>query len=81
MQLIDILARDRVVADVRVSSKKRLLEHLAKLLAGDLGGRIERAIFEALIARESARRLAALGGTQPALAAIPRRRSTASRST
>ena len=52
MQLIDILARDRVVADVRVSSKKRLLEHLAKLLAGDLGGRIERAIFEALIARE-----------------------------
>lgn len=37
--------------------------------------------LEALIARESARRLAALGGTQPALAAIPRRRSTASRST
>lgn len=37
--------------------------------------------LEALIARESARRLAALGGTQPTLAAIPRRRSTASRST
>lgn len=36
--------------------------------------------LEALIARESARRLAALGGTQPTLAAIPRRRSAASRS-
>jgi len=30
--------------------------------------------LEALIARESARRLAALGGTQPALRPIPRRR-------
>lgn len=31
--------------------------------------------LEALIARESSMRLAALGGTQPALKAIPRRRS------
>ena len=31
--------------------------------------------LEALIAREAARRLAALGGTQPKLADIPRRRS------
>lgn len=31
--------------------------------------------LQALIARESARRLAALGGTEPALKAIPRRRS------
>ncbi len=30
--------------------------------------------LEALIARESAKRLAALGGTQPKLKAIPRRR-------
>lgn len=52
MQLIDILARDRVAADVRVSSKKRLLEYLANLLAVDSGPGIERAIFEALIARE-----------------------------
>ena len=37
MQLIDILARDRVAADVRVSSKKRLLEFLANLLAVDSG--------------------------------------------
>lgn len=31
--------------------------------------------LQALIARESARRLAALGGTEPALKPIPRRRS------
>jgi len=34
-----------------------------------------RAGLEALIARESARRLAALGGSQPKLSNIPRRRS------
>ena len=31
--------------------------------------------LEALIAREAGKRLAALGGTQPKLASIPRRRS------
>ncbi len=34
-----------------------------------------RAGLEALIARESAKRLAALGGTEPGLEAIPRRRT------
>jgi len=34
-----------------------------------------RAGLEALIAREAAKRLAALGGTQPKLSGIPRRRS------
>jgi hypothetical protein len=34
-----------------------------------------RAGLEALIAREAGRRLARLGGTQPKLASIPRRRS------
>ena len=33
--------------------------------------------LEALIARESARRLAALGGTEPRLRPVPRRRSPA----
>lgn len=33
--------------------------------------------LEALIAREAARRLAALGGTEPQLRPIPRRRSRA----
>ncbi len=36
-----------------------------------------REALRALIERESARRLARLGGTEPDLAAIPRRRSTA----
>jgi hypothetical protein len=33
-----------------------------------------RAGLEALLARESAKRLAALGGSQPKIASIPRRR-------
>jgi Arc/MetJ family transcription regulator len=37
------------------------------------------AALEALIARESARRLAALGGTMPKLRSIPRRRSSAAK--
>ena len=36
--------------------------------------------LEALIARESARRLAALGGSEPGLRSIPRRRSAPRRS-
>lgn len=36
--------------------------------------------LEALIARESARRLAALGGSEPELRSIPRRRSAPRRS-
>jgi Arc/MetJ family transcription regulator len=36
-----------------------------------------RAGLEALIARQAGRRLAALGGTQPKLAKIPRRRAAA----
>ena len=36
-----------------------------------------RAGLEALISREAARRLAALGGTEPELKPIPRRRSLA----
>ena len=35
--------------------------------------------LEALIAQQAARRLAAMGGTQPALRTIPRRRLKASR--
>lgn len=38
-----------------------------------------RAGLEALIAREAARRLATLGGSEPQLRAIPRRRSGAPR--
>jgi hypothetical protein len=35
--------------------------------------------LEALIAREAARRLAALGGTEPLLRPVPRRRSDSGR--
>ena len=38
-----------------------------------------RAGLEALIAREAARRLAALGGTDPGLRSMPRRRPAATR--
>jgi Arc/MetJ family transcription regulator len=38
-----------------------------------------RAGLEALIAREASRRLAALGGTQPTLRTLPRRRPKAGR--
>ena len=38
-----------------------------------------RAGLEALIARDSARRLAALGGTEPALSPAPRRRPSVRR--
>jgi Arc/MetJ family transcription regulator len=38
-----------------------------------------RAGLEALIAREAARRLAALGGSDPELARVPRRRSKPAR--
>lgn len=49
----------------------------ASLLAGPLDRTaVIREALVALIERESARRLARLGGTQPDLAAAPRRRAT-----
>jgi hypothetical protein len=54
-------------------------EHLldrAKQLSGiNEKTALVRAGLEALIARESGKRLAALGGTEPKLRAVPRRRS------
>jgi Arc/MetJ family transcription regulator len=47
----------------------------ARLLSGiDQTGELVRAALEALVARESARRLAALGGSQSGLQCPPRRR-------
>ena len=46
----------------------------ARLLSGiDKTGELVRAALEALVARESARRLAALGGSQPGLPVPPPR--------
>jgi len=52
-----------------------LLEQARELTGIEEKTALVRAGLEALIAREAARRLAALGGTMPPLAPIPRRRS------
>ena len=52
MHLIDLLAPARVVAGANVSSKKRLLETLAGLLAEGAGAEVERRVFDSLCARE-----------------------------
>jgi Arc/MetJ family transcription regulator len=52
-----------------------LLARASKLTAIKEKTALVRAGLEALVARESAKRLAALGGTERALRAIPRRRS------
>lgn len=52
MHLIDLLVPARVVAGASVTSKKRLLELLASLLADGRGSEAERAIFDSLCARE-----------------------------
>ena len=52
----------------------RLLEHARDLTGVQEKTALVHAGLRALIARESARRLAALGGTEPSLRAVPRRR-------
>lgn len=52
MHLIDLLSPARVVAGASLSSKKRLLEQLATLLAEDTDAEIERRVFDSLCARE-----------------------------
>jgi Arc/MetJ family transcription regulator len=56
-----------------------LMEKAAELTGIEEKTAIVRAGLEALIAREAAKRLAALGGTQPDLRPIPRRRPTSRR--
>jgi Arc/MetJ family transcription regulator len=56
-----------------------LLEQARRLSRIEEKTALVRAGLEALIARESARRLAALGGTERALRAVPRRRHGKSR--
>lgn len=52
-----------------------LLEHARKLTGIQEKTALVTAGLKALISRETGKRLAALGGTQPKLADIPRRRS------
>ena len=57
---------------------QNLLERARELTGIRQKTALVRAGLEALIAREAARRLAALGGSEPRLRAIPRRRPGAS---
>ncbi|MGJ5814712.1 type II toxin-antitoxin system VapB family antitoxin [Paludibaculum fermentans] len=53
----------------------QLLERARELTGIDEKSALVRAGLGALIAREAGKRLAALGGSQPKLANVPRRRS------
>ncbi|MFN7939705.1 MAG: type II toxin-antitoxin system VapB family antitoxin [Bryobacteraceae bacterium] len=61
--------RTTLILDEELVEKARTLTGIQEKTA------LVKAGLEALVARESARRLAALGGTQPKLKPIPRRRS------
>ena len=65
--------RTTMIIDDQLLERARLLSGLKEKTA------IVHAGLEALIARESAKRLAALGGTDPDVKPIPRRRSRAAR--
>jgi Arc/MetJ family transcription regulator len=60
--------RTTLIIDDELIARARKLSGIAGTTA------VVRAGLEALIARESARRLAALGGSEPALRPVPRRR-------
>ncbi|MBB5014590.1 PTS sugar transporter subunit IIA [Rehaibacterium terrae] len=52
MHLLDLLSPARVSAGVHATSKKRLLESLARLLTDNQDGALEAAVFDSLCARE-----------------------------
>lgn len=52
MHIADLLTPARVIVDVRVTSKKRLLDQLAALLDERASPETERAIFDSLVKRE-----------------------------
>lgn len=52
MQLVDVLAPERIAVDISVSSKKTLLEKAAELLAASPGSAPAREIFDSLCQRE-----------------------------
>jgi Arc/MetJ family transcription regulator len=65
--------RTTLIIDENLLERARQLTGIRKKTA------LVRAGLEALIAREAARRLAALAGAEPRLRSIPRRRSGATR--
>jgi len=58
---------------------QNLLERASQLTGIRQKTALVRAGLEALIARETAKRLASLGGTEPGLRSVPRRRAAAKR--
>jgi len=66
--------RTTLIIDDELLEKAQMLSGISEKTA------VVRAGLEALIARESARRLAALGASEPRLEPTPRRRSSAARS-
>lgn len=52
MEPIDLLSRERVRADLRISSKKKLLDQLSEMLADGRGALVQEQIFDALAMRE-----------------------------
>jgi PTS system nitrogen regulatory IIA component len=72
MHIADLLTPARVVADIRATSKKRLLEQLAGLLDDGESADTERAIYDSLVKRE---RLGSTGLSHGV--AIPHGRSAA----
>ena len=65
----DAYMRTTLIIDDALIDRARRLTGISEKTA------LVRAGLEALIAREAAKRLAALGGSEPKLVAIPRRRS------
>ena len=51
MEIIDLITPERVVVDLRATSKKHTLQQLAQL-AADITGLHERAVFDVLLERE-----------------------------
>ncbi len=52
IRLEEILTPERILADVQGCSKKRVLEQIARLVAGNQPGLDAQEIFESLVARE-----------------------------
>ena len=64
---------------ITLNIDQNLLEHASQLTGIRQKTALVRAGLEALIAREAANRLASLGGTEPGLRSVPRRRAAAKR--
>lgn len=57
-----------------VTLEDRLVEEAQRLTGTKVGSRLLNQALESLVQQESARRLAALGGSDPDASAVPRRR-------